>query len=169
MRNHPAGDKIVQLFSKRGTEKVARSSRVDPARMSEIENAPKLYGFNLDALTPEFLIDIVKIYQDSVGKTSSSQRFIEQIDVPEVNKIKEGLLKQRFHERRIGSAVAGSDSKLQIRQAANSGLYYFDFNPNFESNITNNVNERKLADEGGQKFRSKVNEFLISSGLGSQL
>lgn len=137
--------------------------------MSETENSPKQYGFKLDALTAGFLVDIVKIYENSVGKTSGTQGFIRQIDAKETDKIKNALFQKGFHERRIGSAIAGSDSKLEIRRANPSGLFYFKFNPNFDSNITSNENERKLADETGERFRSKVNEFLISTGLGSEL
>ena len=135
--------------------------------MSESENSPKQYGFRLDILTPDFIGKIAHIYQETMGETSSSNTFIQQIKAGGLKEITEGLSGKGHFEYRMGSSLPGSDSKLEIKTAYPSNLFYFNFKPNFD------INEKdqdliKCADEMNKKFKSKVNEYLISSGYGSE-
>ena len=135
--------------------------------MSEVENSPKKYGFRIDTITPDFMSNVVRIYEETAGKTDGSQRFSQRLGF-EVDRIKNELIGRGFCERRLGSQV-DFHSKLVNRSARKQDLYYFEFSPNLDSNERDNEGKKTQADEIRQKFRSKINEYLISSCLGSEL
>jgi hypothetical protein len=133
--------------------------------MAEVEGPPKKYGFQIDSITPDFMSSVVKIYQDAVGKTYGSTSFMEQL-ASGIDDIKKELTNNGYSERRLGSKL-DYNSKLTIRVSHPDNLCLVQFNPNL------NVNEdAEIKDEATQmknKFESQINEFLISSGQGTEL
>ncbi len=131
------------------------------------ENSPKRFGFKISAVTPKFLGSIIKIYEETAGKTSNTERFAKQLDF-ETEDLLNDIEEKKFSERRFGSSL-NSHSKFQIRGTRTGDLYYFEFNPNLDSRESGDVNMKNKAKSIVMAFNARVNEFLENSGVGNEL
>lgn len=135
--------------------------------MTEIESLPKYYGFKVDSVTADFVSDVLKIYEDTVGKTSGTQRFMQQFSLSEVNDIKNELTNNGYCERRLGSNL-DTNSKLIIKRFHKDNLCVIKFNPNLDFKETDEAIKNR-ADKMKNEFDSRINEFLLTSGKGIEL
>jgi hypothetical protein len=133
--------------------------------MAETEGSPKKYGFRIDSITSDFMSSVVRIYQDAVGETYGSISFMEQLAFG-VDDIQKELTNNGYCERRLGSKL-DYNSKLIIRVSRPDNLCLAQFNPNLDMNQGAEIKEK--AAQMKNKFESKINEFLISTGQGTEL
>lgn len=138
--------------------------------MEKLGTVPKKYGVPINAITFDFMRNVIEIYENTVGKTSGTQRFTQQL-MFEIDDIKEDLKTMHFCERRIGSSL-NSESKLVFRwEKHDQDLFFIQFNPNLEYHyppVENKVLDAK-ANKMKNDFESMINEFLINSGKGIEI
>jgi len=132
--------------------------------MSETEHPPKKLGIRVDTITVDFMNEIVKIYGDTVGKTSRLQTFSQNLGPVEIDDIKEDLVEKGYCERRLGSSL-DTESKLVFKSTYRDDLYLIQFSPNLNSGLASKL-EKAKANETVRQFALNINEFLTNSGLG---
>ena len=136
--------------------------------MTETEKAPQTYGITLDRLSADVMTEIVKIYQETVGETSSAKQYKDQLTFGVEREI-DDLKSRGFTERRLGSTL-NLYSQLQIRRSRNNpSAFYFTFNPNLDPQERNDEEKRQAADNMKANFISKVSDYLKGSSMGVEL
>jgi hypothetical protein len=139
--------------------------------MSEKEQTPKHFGFKLTSLTPDFLGKVLGIYGSCAGNTSGVAQFAQQISIDGdgiTEQIRKELQQMGCSDRRIGSTIEPTNSKLRIKLSPRNNLFIIRFVPNLDSDEKDPA-KKDAAEKMEANFETQIDEFLASSGIGVQL